>query len=163
MTLAGRLALAFILLCSPLLSLKAQEPDSINSIVDQINGSGVIRVNQPEKLAAEMRRLQGAAFSAVEPEADDAQTARAGYRVQVFDDNNPRSAHSQAEHVSREVTTHFPHLRTYISFNSPYWRVKAGDFRSRAEAEQTLAEIKAAIPRLTPYLRIVRDKINHQK
>ena len=160
--LPGRLALIFILLMSVLPGLKALETDSINSIVDQINGSGVIRVNQPEKLAKEMRRVEGATYTTVEPETEDASGIRAGYRVQVFDDNNPRTAHNQAEHVRREVTTHFPHYHAYISFNSPYWRVKAGDFRSRAEAEQAMAEIKAAIPRLTPYLRIVRDKINIQ-
>lgn len=158
---AGRIALIITLLLSVLPSLQAQETDSINSIVDQINGSGVIRVNQPEKMALEMRRVEGASYTAVETETDDVPAVRAGYRVQVFDDNNPRTAHNQAEHVRREVTTHFPHYNAYISFNSPYWRVKAGDFRSRAEAEQALAEIKAAIPRLTPYLRIVRDKINN--
>ena len=162
MTLKARLALAIILLCSPLLSFAAQETDSITSIVDQINASGVISVNQPEGLAKEMRRRSDGAITTVVPETDDANASRAGYRVQVYDDNNPRSARSQAEHVSREVNTRFPEYHTYVTFNSPYWRVKAGDFRTRAEAEQALAEIRAAIPRLNPYLRIVRDKINHQ-
>lgn len=159
---SARYTLALLLICCPLLGISAQEQDSINSIVDQINGSGVIHINQPEGLAKEMRRIPGAHFSATEPEEElERTTARTGYRVQVFDDNNPRSARSQAEHVRSEVHTRFPEYQAYVTFNSPYWRVKAGDFRTRAEAEQAMAEIRAAIPRLTPYLRIVRDRINN--
>ncbi|MDE6041281.1 MAG: SPOR domain-containing protein [Muribaculaceae bacterium] len=161
MMVKARLALTILIIMSPLLGIFAQEPDSINSIVDQINASGVIRVNQPEKLNAEMRRLPGASFAKVDSENDDAPAVRTGYRVQVYDDNNPRSARSQAEHVRSEVTAHFPQYNAYVTFNSPYWRVKVGDFKNRAEAEQALAEIRAAIPRLNAYLRIVRDKINN--
>ena len=85
---------------------------------------------------------------------------RTGYRVQVFDDNNPRTARSNAEAAHRRLAAEFPEMRSYISFNSPYWRVKAGDFRTRAEAEAAMAEIQHAFPALAGYIRIVRDKIN---
>jgi len=47
-----------------------------------------------------------------------------------------------------------------MTFNSPYWRVKVGDFRTRGEAEAAMAEIREAFPSLSSHLRIVRDKIN---
>ncbi len=51
-------------------------------------------------------------------------------------------------------------MRSYIMFNSPYWRVKVGDFRTRAEAEAAMAELRHAFPSMAAYMRIVRDKIN---
>lgn len=134
------------------------------SICAQITGAGNISIDQPEALA----RLLEYSPAAIVPEHGDddgehqraTATARTGYRIQVFDDNNPRTARSEAENTNRRVCASFPALRSYMSFNSPYWRVKVGDFRTRGEAEAAMAEIRAALPYLAPHLRVVRDKIN---
>lgn len=135
------------------------------SICAQIIGAGNISIDQPEALA----RLLEYSPAAIVPENGDVDgvqhhrasaTVRTGYRIQVFDDNNPRTARSEAENANRRVCASFPALRSYMSFNSPYWRVKVGDFRTRGEAEAAMAEIRAALPSLSPYLRVVRDKIN---
>ncbi len=130
------------------------------SIVDTINASGVISVQQPESLA---RLVIFSAAADTEHDAETGQqapTTRTGYRVQVFDDNNPRTARNNAESAHARMRAGFPHLRSYLTFNSPYWRVKVGDFRTRAEAQAVLEQIKAANPHLGAYLRVVRDKIN---
>ncbi len=134
------------------------------SIVKDIENSGNVSINQPEALA---RLLVYSPSASMSENVDDASSARhhqqevrTGYRVQVFDDNNPRTARSSAESAENRMRAEFPHLRTYLSFNSPYWRVKVGDFRTRAEAEAVLAEIRQALPNLAPYLRVMRDKIN---
>lgn len=134
------------------------------SICAQINASGNIRIDQP---AALLRLLEYTPMAIVNENGETvgenhrtAPSVRTGYRVQIFDDNNPRTARAQAESANRNLRSSFPHLRSYMSFNSPYWRVKAGDFRTRGEAEAALAEIRAAFPYLAPYLRVVRDKIN---
>lgn len=134
----------------------------IVSIVDTIAASGNIVIDQPEALA---RLLVYRPVIVTETEAEASEqhnhpVVRTGYRVQVFDDNNPRTARRNAEAANQRIASQFPHLRSYMSFNSPYWRVKVGDFRSRAEAEATMAEIRQAFPSLSPYLRVVRDKIN---
>ena len=138
--------------------------ENVVSICAQINASGNIRIDQPEALL----RLLEYTPAAIVPENGEnaaehhrtATSVRTGYRVQVFDDNNPRTARSEAESASRRISASFPQLRSYMTFNSPYWRVKVGDFRTRGEAEAALAEIRAAFPYLAPYLRVVRDKIN---
>ncbi len=136
------------------------QTDSIASIVEAINQSGTITVRQSPVLDSLVARHSV-------PQVDEqgvrtvvAPTTRSGYRVQVFDDNNPRFAASQAKARQAQMESAFPQYRTYISFNSPYWRVKLGDFRTRAEAESVLEEIRSAYPSLSGYLRIVRDKIN---
>ena len=133
------------------------------SIADSIEASGTISIDQPAALARLLIH-RPAPVTEVEAEASEHQNShpavRTGYRVQVFDDNNPRTARRNAEAANRRIEAQFPHLRTYMSFNSPYWRVKVGDFRSRAEAEAVMAEIRHAFPSLSPFLRVVRDKIN---
>lgn len=137
----------------------AQEPVSI---CRHITAAGNISINQPEALARLLEYVPvSESASADETESQHASAAtRTGYRVQVFDDNNPRTARSNAEATHRRLSAEFPEMRSYISFNSPYWRVKAGDFRTRAEAEAAMAEIQHVFPALAGYIRVVRDKIN---
>ncbi|MDE6311902.1 MAG: SPOR domain-containing protein [Muribaculaceae bacterium] len=151
-----------------------QPSDSVISITAEINAAGHVRVSQPEALTARVSsrktvseestvtgEMPGDA-SKVETAASrrHASAVRTGYRIQVFDDNNPRTARQSASSVKSRIEGAFPAYRAYVTFNSPYWRVKAGDFRSRAEAESAMAEIKKAFPELKAYIRIVRDRVN---
>lgn len=148
--------------------LSAQEtivfiPDSIsNSITAHINTQGKIRIIQPAKLQSIVDYKTTDVFAYEEKGSKNQQNphGRAGYRILVFDDNNPRTAAAQAKNRERQIAEFFPQYNTYVSFNSPYWRVKAGDFRTRAEAEDALKEIREAFPQFSAFLRIVRDKIN---
>ena len=85
---------------------------------------------------------------------------RAGYRIQVFDDNNPRTARVQAQAKEAQMLATFPQWRTYLTFNSPYWQLKVGDFRTRVEAEAAMVNIRDAFPSLSGHMRLVREKIN---
>lgn len=158
-----RLSITFVAM-AVLFAAKAQSTGVV-AICDSINNSGHIAIDQSEALAQILRCESVAADgddagATPEPRHIAPSNQRTGYRVQVFDDNNPRTSRSQAEGVHRRIQEEFPHMRSYISFNSPYWRVKAGDFRTRAEAEAAMAEIKAVMPGLASHLRVVRDKIN---
>lgn len=130
-------------------------------ITASLNSSGNVRVDQPEALTKLLQRVEGGADAAINAaEKKSPRDVKAGFRIMVYDDNNPRTARANAQANRKRVEERFPNLRTYIMFNSPYWRVKAGDYRTRAEAEAAMAELRAAMPALGPYLRIVRDRIN---
>lgn len=142
----------------------AAPADSTVCIVVRINASGNISVAEPEALT----RLLTVAVAQTQARGEDgsesvrpaaAETTRTGYRIQVFDDNNPRTARSQAQAWQRRAEEAFPQWRAYVSFNSPYWQVKVGDFRRRGEAESALAEIKSTFPSMAAYMRIVQEKI----
>lgn len=144
------------------MALFATEPESI---VAHIQASGNITISQPAALDSLLQRPTVPTVDSEDAPAktatpDKAAATRSGYRIQVYEDNNPRTARQQAEAYNARVTAEFPNLRTYVSFNSPYWRVKAGDFRTRAEAESVLNEMKESMPGIAAYMRIVRDKIN---
>ena len=136
-------------------------PASAETIVDHVN-RGTVIVEQPDALNARLQRHVAAETEATEEEEGTAvvQKVRAGYRVQVFDDNNVRTAKQEAQNRKNQIESRFQHLNVYVSFNSPYWRVKVGDFKSRSEAEAVMAEIKRAFPSMAKSLRIVRDRIN---
>lgn len=163
--LSLRAQLLALMLLVPFMAALAQTANDSVSITAALNASGHIRVEQPEELT---QRLMGPAPAQNAAEAgeenhesseEQVRGTRAGYRVQAFDDNNPRTSRGTAASLKARIESTFPY-RAYVSFNSPYWRVKVGDFRSRAEAESAMAELRRAFPELKAYLRVVRDRIN---
>lgn len=147
------------------IGLAAENPTDSIPIINQISSGGVITVEMPTGMASRLapaEQVETPTESEQQATTTTQATTRTGYRVQVYDDNNPRTAKNGAQARKRLVAGRFPEWRTYIQFNSPYWRVKVGDFRTRSEAESAMASIKAAIPSIASQLRVVRDRINIQ-
>lgn len=146
----------------------AVSPDSIISV--SLNNSGVIKVIQPAELENHLY-IKAADPTIGDENADDdgvmsqnALTRKVGgYRVQVFSDNNPRTAKNEARAKAREISQAFQHLRTYVVFTAPYWRLRVGDFKSAEEAESVASQIKKHFPAYSREIRVVRDRINTVK
>lgn len=130
------------------LSPLAKAETEIVTIVDHITGGNSNVVNQPEKM---LRRLMPAAAPA-EEEKEKEEVARpvngrmAGYRVQVFSDNNARTAKNEARSKQRVISSRFPNYQTYVMYTSPYWRLKVGDFKTQREANAAAEELRKAFP-----------------
>lgn len=75
-----------------------------------------------------------------------------GYRIQLFFDND-RSALNDARAT---FIAKYPRIDTYTTYNAPNFFLRAGDFRTRLEAEK----IKSEIENLFPTSFIVKEKIN---
>ena len=73
-----------------------------------------------------------------------------GYRVQVF-----LGDRRTAEETKRALLLKYPDLPVYLSWMAPNFRLRAGDLRTRMEAERLLREMKLTHP--GSY--IVRDDI----
>ena len=64
-----------------------------------------------------------------------------GYRIHIFMEigndalDHARSVKAQFEHA-------FPDIPIYLTYAEPYFRLRAGDFRNRVEAEKCLRRIK---------------------
>jgi hypothetical protein len=78
-----------------------------------------------------------------------------GYRVQIYSGSN-RSA---AFNAQAKFNSEFPEMRTYIIYREPNFKVRAGDFRSRIEAERMKEQLKPWFPAMF----IVSEKINPPK
>lgn len=142
-------------------SLAAGAEETI-TIVDHITAVGGNTVEHPDALR---RRLVKVEDTADEETRDETvvrpQNGRmAGYRVQVFSDNNPRTAKAEAGRKKRLVDSRFPQYQTRVSYNSPYWRVRVGDFRTQQEANSAADELRRAFPTYSKEIRVVRDRIS---
>lgn len=56
----------------------------------------------------------------------------AGYRIQVYVGNERK----EVDDAKSYIYQNFPDLNTYLSFSQPTYRLKAGDFTSRMDAER---------------------------
>ena len=68
-----------------------------------------------------------------------------GFRIQVFSDSGNNSK-SNAQNLRDDLTTRYPGLGVYLSFKSPNYKVRVGDFRTRLDAQRFLSEISIDFP-----------------
>lgn len=78
-----------------------------------------------------------------------------GYRVQFFISPNRNEIYSKQAAFNQL----FPDLRTYIIYQEPNYKIKAGDFRTRLEAQKLMRDIRPQFPTLF----LVSEKINLPK
>ncbi len=62
----------------------------------------------------------------------------AGYRIQVFVGNDRK----EVDEAKSYIYQNFPELSTYLTFSQPTYKLKAGDFTSRLDAERYFASVK---------------------
>lgn len=67
-----------------------------------------------------------------------------GYRIQVYRGGSTRADQTNAQRAGTRVTTIFPELQAYTTFESPNWRCRVGDFVTRKEADEYLSKLKSA-------------------
>ena len=64
-----------------------------------------------------------------------------GYRIHIFMEIG-NEALKHAEDVKKQFEKTFPDIPIYLTYAEPYFRLRAGDFRNRVEAEKCLRRIK---------------------
>jgi hypothetical protein len=78
-----------------------------------------------------------------------------GFRVQIYTASGNRSKLlTDREKATFDNT--FPDVRSYITYDEPYFKLRVGDFRTRLDAEKFLREISSRYI----YSIIVADRIN---
>ena len=78
-----------------------------------------------------------------------------GYRVQVFFGTDRKEAYIEQSRFK----SLYPELTTYLSYTQPNYRIKVGDFRTRAEAQKLMNELRPEFPTLF----IFNERINPAK
>jgi hypothetical protein len=137
--------------CAQTESTVAADNDSV-LIEEHIAASGVITIQMPDALKTRLHSDAG---------KDDTKNGvrSGGYRIQVFADNNQRTAKSEARTRARNIVLRFSEYPSYVEYKAPYWRTRIGNFRSYEAAARAAAEIKEAFPAYSHEIRIVRDRI----
>lgn len=142
---------------------------SAQSIADRLDKRTNVKIVQPAQLRARLTSSKPVETIVTEeaeaenvasaPTTTAATTTGGGYRVQVFSDNNPRTAKGEAQSKAAAIGEAFPQWATYITYDSPYWRLRVGDFRTYDDATHAVVELKNAFPAYRRELRVVRDRI----
>ncbi len=147
------------------LSLQAVEPEGVApdsaSILTHLNSAqSTIKVTQPRTMDHRVSYGSRIAVDTDRSSGSGKIVKTGGFRVQIFSDNNVRTAKSNAEYRKRSVEQRMPGTRAYLKYESPYWRVQVGDYRTRAEAENALSELRSAFPAYASDLKIVNERVN---
>ena len=79
-----------------------------------------------------------------------------GYRIRIYA-NSGKQAYNEGPKVQAEFAARYSSVKTYYIFDSPFYLLYVGDFRTHSEAMKFLKQIE----RVYPDAFIVRSKINY--
>ncbi len=65
-----------------------------------------------------------------------------GFRVQAYAGGNSRRDHNLAEQIKNRVKEALPYEPVYVHFISPRWTCRVGNYRTYAEAQTVLQQIR---------------------
>lgn len=79
-----------------------------------------------------------------------------GYRIRIFFDNKQTARDASSSVLSGFKSSH-PYISAYRSYQTPFFKVTVGDFRTKSEAVRLLNDIKGEYPSAF----IVKENINY--
>lgn len=131
--------------------------DSINSIIQSLEneemGQGKVKIYQDSRIQDLIGKKKSTNLSR------NNFTVGKGFRVQIYSGNNQNISKREAFQRESTLKRDFIDLETYVTFKSPFWRLRVGNFRSYEEAYQTMRKIKDAFPQFGKETYIVKDDI----
>ena len=71
------------------------------------------------------------------------QRSMRGYRLLIVNTNK----REEAIDAKTKVYTYFPELKSYLAYQTPYFKLKAGNFKSRDEAEKYRKMMSTLFPK----------------
>src|SRR5690606_20927023 len=78
-----------------------------------------------------------------EESSRDARRTDKGYRLMIISTNS----RDEAIAAKTKIYTHFPELKAYLWYQSPYFKVKAGNFKDRKDAEAYQKRVSTYFPK----------------
>ncbi|MBO7317736.1 MAG: SPOR domain-containing protein [Bacteroidales bacterium] len=123
---------------------------SIVQYLERSNTGGTIQIEQPAELSRRVAR--------VGEDVEQNVVKVPIYRIQVFSSNNA-TAKAQAESLANEVRSAFPEQLAVVSYASPFWRLRVGEFRTYEEANAMLPVIQNKFSDLQRGMLIIRERI----
>ena len=82
-----------------------------------------------------------------------------GYRVQIH--HNQSQSREESQKVRAQFSLDFPHLKTYLEFKSPYYKIQVGNFVNKLDAHKVQKEISKKyrgtyiVPATVPFQEII--------
>lgn len=135
-----------------------------NEILRQLNSElpskGRVKVYEDRSITHILGRSIGPARKIYTNADDSSQFYRVkGYKIQAFSGNNQRSSRDEANSKQSQINTYFPELESVVLFESPFWRLRVGNFETREEAQEVMLELRKQFPSFGKEMYIVADEV----
>ena len=104
----------------------------------QVDSSSSVTVNKDPRIDL----LVNKQIEINEVTTRNSRRSAAGYRILVISSNN----RNKVIEVKTKMYREFPELKAYMMYQSPFYRLKVGNFRERTEAEEYLSQIQRIYP-----------------
>ncbi|MDD2476112.1 MAG: SPOR domain-containing protein [Dysgonamonadaceae bacterium] len=82
-----------------------------------------------------------------------------GYRIQVFSGNDQRKSKNEAYYKQRLINDSFGDMETTVFFKSPRWILRAGNYKTREEADEAMSQLKNQFPSFGKEMYIITDTV----
>lgn len=82
-----------------------------------------------------------------------------GYKIQVFSGNDQRKSRDEAYYKQRLINENFEDIETVVFFNSPRWILRAGNFRTREEANKVMMQMRGRFPNFGKEMYVISDTV----
>ena len=159
--------MACILLLSALFvsTLHAQSSQKQrNEILKELNGTshgkGRVTVHEDENIRHVLGRPMSPTRTVYTSADGTVQFHRLrGFKVQAFSGNNQRTSKDEAHRKQAQINAAFPEHETVVLFDSPFWRLRVGNFVTREEAEEAMQEFRKRFPSFGMEMFIVVDEV----
>ncbi len=111
----------------------------VDSTIKEIPDSNTVIIHKDPRL--EMLIKKQASINEIT--SRDARRTDKGFRLMIISTTN----RDEAIAAKTKIYTYFPELKAYLWYQSPYFRVKAGNFKDRKDAETYQKRINTYFPR----------------
>jgi hypothetical protein len=146
----------FVFCLLGLTSLQAQN-NIVEALETPVANEGVIDIESDSDITA----LLGKPNSNVTVNSDNYNTIKTtGFRIQVFMGNDPKRSKKEATDKRTLIQDAFSDTETYITYESPNWKVLVGDFITREEAILFKEILQKEFPKFGREMYIVTNTIN---
>lgn len=82
-----------------------------------------------------------------------------GYRIQVYSGRDQKHSKTEAQSRRNTIVSAYPNMEVNVTYNSPTWYVKAGNFKTHEQASIALKEMKVKFPGFGREMNIIRDTV----
>jgi hypothetical protein len=142
------------------------------TIIDDLNsskwGQGEVKVMQDDVLQGKLAIYHATVTDSIGGGSADSNVSFANvapgtkvreYRIQVFMGNNQQKSKREAEAKQAQIKKVYPDMRTSVSFQSPFWRLRVGSFRTKEEAQATLLDMRKSFPSFGREMTVVSEVV----
>ena len=146
------------------LFISAQESVQSNEIIEELNSSkinqGNVTVYQDEAIKGILAKPAATNLPVYSSGDGSVQYVKVrGYKIQVFSGNDQRKSKDEALYKERLINGSFEDIETVVFFNSPRWILRAGNFKTRGEANVVMEKLRDQFPNFGKEMYIISDTV----